>query len=103
MASTRSRRPKRNPIQEATYFSSLGKDKNDFDIKYINSFKGRGVFSCRDFQKGDFLIEYRGEVITKKEQECRLKVYHKALKVFMFDFHFNGNQFWYVSNLRCLL
>ncbi|CAL8238281.1 unnamed protein product, partial [Merluccius merluccius] len=52
----------------------------------------RGVFSCWPFEKRDFLIEYRGEVITKKEQENRVKVYHDALKVFMFDFQFNGQQ-----------
>ncbi|XP_071059129.1 uncharacterized protein [Pseudochaenichthys georgianus] len=55
--------------------------------------KGRGVFSCRPFQNGDFLIEYRGEVITKSERENRQKVYHNALKVFMFDFRLNGQEF----------
>ncbi|KTF71946.1 hypothetical protein cypCar_00043736, partial [Cyprinus carpio] len=54
----------------------------------------RGVFSCRPFEKGDFLFEYRGEVITKKEQENRERIYHNALKVFMFDFQFNGQQLW---------
>ncbi|MEQ2158984.1 hypothetical protein GOODEAATRI_017806 [Goodea atripinnis] len=92
MAATRPQRAKRNPKHNAIYYCSLGEDKEGFDIKYINSFKGRGVFSCRRFQKGDFLIEYRGEVISRKEQENRLKVYHDALKVFMFDFRFNGQQ-----------
>nr|XP_033937113.1 N-lysine methyltransferase KMT5A-A-like [Pseudochaenichthys georgianus] len=93
MASARPRRAKVKPGEEAAHFSSLCKDKDGFDVKFINSFKGRGVFSCRPFQNGDFLIEYRGEVITKSERENRQKVYHNALKVFMFDFRLNGQEF----------
>ncbi|XP_078801454.1 uncharacterized protein LOC144991219 isoform X2 [Oryzias latipes] len=90
MAAQRPQRARRNPRQDALYYCSLGEDKEGFDIRYIDSFKGRGVFSSRPFQKGDFLLEYRGQLISKKEQESRLKVYHDALKVFMFDFQFNG-------------
>nr|XP_024655137.1 histone-lysine N-methyltransferase set-1-like [Maylandia zebra] len=92
MAATRPRRAKINPIQDARYYCSLGEDKAGFDVRYIDSFKGRGVFSCRSFQKGDFLFEYRGQIITKEEQENRMKLYHDALKVFIFDFKFNGKQ-----------
>ncbi|KAJ4927346.1 hypothetical protein JOQ06_015079 [Pogonophryne albipinna] len=92
MASARPRRAKIKPREEAAHFSSLCKDKDGFDVKFINSFKGRGVFSCRPFQNGDFLIEYRGEVITKSERENRQKVYHNALKIFMFDFRLNGQE-----------
>ncbi|KAF4082026.1 hypothetical protein AMELA_G00146890 [Ameiurus melas] len=94
MAATRTRRTKLSPKDEAAYFSSMIKDKDGFDIKYINSVKGRGVFSCRHFQKGDFLVEYRGDVITKQEYERRLRVYHRALEVFLFEFRFNGKQLW---------
>ncbi|XP_025754145.1 histone-lysine N-methyltransferase mes-4 [Oreochromis niloticus] len=92
MAATRPRRAKINPRQDASYYCSLGEDKAGFDVRYIDSFKGRGVFSCRSFQKGDFLFEYRGQIITKEEQENRMKLYHDALKVFIFDFKFNGKQ-----------
>ncbi|XP_033996371.1 N-lysine methyltransferase KMT5A-A-like [Trematomus bernacchii] len=92
MASARPRRAKIKPREEAAHFTSLCKDKDGFDVKFINSFKGRGVFSCRPFQNGDFLIEYRGEVITKSEREHRQQVYHCALKVFMFDFRINGQE-----------
>ncbi|CAL8292308.1 unnamed protein product [Arctogadus glacialis] len=92
MAVRRSQRSKRNSKQDAPYYSFLGEDKDGFAVKYIDSFKGRGVFSCQTFEKRDFLIEYRGEVITKRECENRLKVYHDALKVYIFDFRFNGQQ-----------
>lgn len=51
---------------------------------------GRGIFTTTSFEKGDFLIEYRGDLITKEECERRLKVYHDHLKAFMFEFRFNG-------------
>ncbi|KAI3365063.1 hypothetical protein L3Q82_010179 [Scortum barcoo] len=92
MAATRPRRARIKPKEEAAYFSSLCKDKNGFEVKYINSFKGRGVFSCCHFQQGDFLVEYRGEVITHHEHENRQRVYHDALKIFMFEFRFDGKQ-----------
>ncbi|AWO97689.1 putative N-lysine methyltransferase SETD8-like, partial [Scophthalmus maximus] len=51
---------------------------------------GRGIFTSAPFEKGDFLVEYRGELITKQECERRQRVYHDHLKVLMFEFHFNG-------------
>ncbi|XP_028275106.1 serine/threonine-protein kinase PAK 1 isoform X25 [Parambassis ranga] len=93
MATTRSRRAKVKPGEEAAHFAFLCKDKDGFEVKYINSFKGRGVFSRRHFEKGDFLVEYRGELLTKHEHENRQRIYHESLKVFMFEFRFNGKQF----------
>lgn len=40
MAATRPRRAKLKPKEEAAYFSSLSKNKDGFDVKYINAFKG---------------------------------------------------------------
>ncbi|XP_053095564.1 histone-lysine N-methyltransferase SETD5-like isoform X4 [Pangasianodon hypophthalmus] len=84
------RRRRDNPKQEAEYFTSAAKDKEGFDVKYINSFIGRGVFSCVHFDKGDFLLEYRGQLINKAECERRQKLYHDAMKAFMYEFRFNG-------------
>ncbi|MED6259299.1 hypothetical protein ATANTOWER_020404 [Ataeniobius toweri] len=88
----RPKREKLKPKDEAAYFVSSSKDKDGFDVQYINSFKGRGVFSTCHFQRGAFLLEYRGDVINKQEYERRLKIYHDALKVFMFEFRHNGKQ-----------
>lgn len=44
MSTTRPQRAKRNPNQDAIYYSSLGKDKDGFDIKYIDSVKGDFFF-----------------------------------------------------------
>lgn len=122
MATARSQRVKLKPNDEAVYYASTSKDKTGFEIKYINSFKGkkkshlrqgsprivffmtnqknsllgRGVFSSCHYRKGDFLVEYRGDIITKEECERRRRLYHNALEVFLFEFRFNGKQLWYV-------
>uniref|UniRef100_A0AAZ1WYI0 SET domain-containing protein n=2 Tax=Oreochromis aureus TaxID=47969 RepID=A0AAZ1WYI0_OREAU len=85
-------RAKIKPKDEAVKFSSLGQDKDGFEVKFINSVKGRGVFSRCNYNKGDFLLEYRGDVVTKKEYENRTRLYHDALKVFLFEFRYNGQQ-----------
>ncbi|XP_076829569.1 uncharacterized protein LOC143485412 isoform X2 [Brachyhypopomus gauderio] len=87
------RKRKLNPKEEAAYFTSACKDKDGFDVKYINPDKGRGVFSCVHFDKGDFLLEYRGDLINKHECERRQRIYKEALKVFMFEFRYNGKLF----------
>ncbi|MEQ2260013.1 hypothetical protein XENORESO_019744 [Xenotaenia resolanae] len=84
------RRRRINPKEDAKYYIDTGKDKVGLDVKYINAFKGRGIFATTFFQKGDFLLEYRGELISKEECERRQRVYHDKLKVFLFEFYFNG-------------
>ncbi|KAL7846121.1 hypothetical protein AOLI_G00243130 [Acnodon oligacanthus] len=59
----------------------------------FNPDTGRGIFSSVHFDKGDFLLEYRGELISKQECERRQNIHHGALKVFMFEFRYNGKLF----------
>ncbi|XP_043978900.1 uncharacterized protein LOC122834482 isoform X2 [Gambusia affinis] len=84
------RRRRINPKEDAKYYIDTKTDKVGLDVKYINAFKGRGIFATTSFQKGDFLCEYQGELISKEECERRQKVYHDKLKVFLFEFYFNG-------------
>ncbi|GAA6231476.1 uncharacterized protein LOC108899356 [Lates japonicus] len=79
-----------NPKEDAIFYVSTGRDKVGLDIRYINAFKGRGIFTSIPFEKGDFLLEYRGELTSKQECERRQRLYHANLKVFMFEFRFNG-------------
>ncbi|XDV16124.1 hypothetical protein PO909_015963 [Leuciscus waleckii] len=90
MAEVKRRRRKPKPLEEAIQFSLLKKDKEGLDGRFINDSKGRGVFSCTEFDKGDFLLEYRGDLISKEECERRQRVYHDALKVFLFEFRYDG-------------
>ncbi|KAJ4946962.1 hypothetical protein JOQ06_009005 [Pogonophryne albipinna] len=74
------RRRRINPKDDATFYIDTGGDKAGLDVQYINAIKGRGIFTSIPFQKGDFLIEYRGELISKQECERRLKLYPVRLK-----------------------
>ncbi|KAG7226325.1 hypothetical protein INR49_003077 [Caranx melampygus] len=84
------RRRRISPKDDAKYHVSTGKDKPGFDVQHISVFKGRGVFTSAPFEKGDFLLEYQGELISKQECERRQRLYRNSLKVFMFEFKFNG-------------
>ncbi|MED6243449.1 hypothetical protein ATANTOWER_020272 [Ataeniobius toweri] len=88
------RRRRINPKEDAKYYIDSRKDKVGLDVKYINAFKGRGIFATTFFQKGDFLLEYQGELISNEECERRQRVYHDNLKVFLFEFFFNGKLWW---------
>ncbi|XP_068071339.2 uncharacterized protein isoform X1 [Danio rerio] len=59
-----------------------------------NHLLGRGVFSSSHYRKEDFLVEYRGDIITKEECERRRRLYHNALEVFLFQLLFNGRLLW---------
>ncbi|XP_041835801.1 histone-lysine N-methyltransferase set-1-like [Melanotaenia boesemani] len=80
------RRRRKAPVKDAIEHAVKGLDKTtQLEVKYINSFKGRGVFSRTIFQKGDFVAEYRGELINGEEAEKRRK-HNRACAVFMYDF-----------------
>lgn len=54
--------------------------KNKVPIKILFVFDftiGHGVFTTRDFEKGSFLLEYPGELITSEEGEARNEEYKK--------------------------
>ncbi|KAM9750700.1 N-lysine methyltransferase KMT5A-like [Menidia menidia] len=78
---------RRTPEVDALEHAGKGTDKTSkLDVKYINTFKGRGVFATATFLKGEFVVEYRGDLIDSKEEERRRKLYHAKSVVFMFGF-----------------
>ncbi|KAG1933789.1 hypothetical protein F2P79_020338 [Pimephales promelas] len=82
---TRRRKP---PTQDAIEHAVKALDKTtELEVRYINSFKGRGVFAKSHFRKGDFVVEYRGELINSEESQRRRRTYHNRCGVFMFDFY----------------
>ncbi|XP_073668979.1 uncharacterized protein [Paramisgurnus dabryanus] len=62
------------------------------EARHINQIKGRGVFALSPFQKGDFVVEYRGEMIDSAEAQARRNKYHPSQAVFMFDFYWHDKQ-----------
>ena len=54
-------------------------------------FVGKGVFATKDFQKGDFLLEYRGERITRIQYKQLEEYYTKERLSYVFEYH-NGEK-----------
>lgn len=46
---------------------------------------GRGLFAARDLPKGTYVMEYRGERVTKKESETRTQEQWDRGRVYMFE------------------
>uniref|UniRef100_A0A9J8D2F0 SET domain-containing protein n=1 Tax=Cyprinus carpio carpio TaxID=630221 RepID=A0A9J8D2F0_CYPCA len=96
MATRRRKPPKQDAIEHAV--KALDKTA-ELEVQYINSFKGRGVFAKTPFRKGDFVVEYRGELINSKESQRRRRTYHNRCAVFMFDFYWQEKT-WCVDAAR---
>ncbi|XP_076744003.1 uncharacterized protein LOC143420216 [Maylandia zebra] len=75
------------PLQDAINHILARRDKNSMlEIQFINSVKGRGIFTLANFKQGDFVVEYRGELIDATEAEHRRNLYPSACSGFMFEF-----------------
>jgi hypothetical protein len=61
---------------------------------------GSGVFAKKVFFRGDFLLQYRGEVITGKEGERRLEHGNPNLGSFLYFYESSGRvQKWSVISV----
>jgi histone-lysine N-methyltransferase SETMAR len=49
-------------------------------LKYINKTKGFGLFADEEIKKGEFVCEYVGCIIPKKEAERKIDLNHKKQK-----------------------
>ncbi len=52
------------------------------------------MFALVPFIKGDFVVEYRGEIITLIEAELRREANQDTF--FMFDFIWQNKKWWYI-------
>ncbi|XP_057705250.1 N-lysine methyltransferase KMT5A-like [Corythoichthys intestinalis] len=88
--------PKRvSPLQDAICHVTSKTDKTDkLCIKYIDAVKGRGVFAKAAISRGQFVAEYRGDLINDSEYQCRRRVYHPSCAAFMFAFKWRGKTWW---------
>ncbi|CAG5929663.1 unnamed protein product, partial [Menidia menidia] len=68
------------------------KDPNNMNSnQIILKVPGRGVFACAPIERGSFVAEYRGELISKHKREKRQKKYTEKQNAFLFDFKWNGD------------
>ncbi|XP_064208087.1 uncharacterized protein LOC135263699 isoform X2 [Anguilla rostrata] len=78
------------PQNDAIYHVTISSDKKQLEMRYINPSKGRGVFALAPFSKGDFVVEYKGQLIDPAEAQRRRRIYHSSCTVFMYDFLWHG-------------
>ncbi|KAF5902387.1 histone-lysine N-methyltransferase set-1-like, partial [Clarias magur] len=52
----------------------------------------RGVFASMSVDKGCFILEYRGELLSQEESRTRQTRYNETENTFLFDFDWNGRQ-----------
>uniref|UniRef100_K1PFJ0 Histone-lysine N-methyltransferase pr-set7 n=1 Tax=Magallana gigas TaxID=29159 RepID=K1PFJ0_MAGGI len=72
--------------KEADHYIKLKLDKDGCEVKHINDVIGKGVFAKKDYKKGEFILEYDGELISRREGENREKNYSSALGSYIFFF-----------------
>ncbi|XP_066523424.1 histone-lysine N-methyltransferase set-1-like [Hoplias malabaricus] len=90
MVDSSQRKRRLRPKDEAEYYVRAALDKPGFEKCYIGLHKGRGVFAMEAVPKGDFVLEYRGELITQKDCSCRMAYYTEEEQIFLFDFQWKG-------------
>lgn len=59
--------------------------------------KGRGIVAMRDFRMGEFVAEYTGILLTKKQAKEKEEVYGEEEGSFMYYFKYNGQIKWWVN------
>ncbi|KAL7841057.1 hypothetical protein SRHO_G00247480 [Serrasalmus rhombeus] len=117
---------RKSPTNDAVFHVAAGRDRAGLEVKHISSFKGeqsrsiswtgpprgrsvsarsvvlnlgRGVFAATGLARGEFVLEYRGDLISGEESRRRRRVYHGAMNAFMFDFLWHG-KFWTIDAAR---
>jgi len=57
-------------------------------------FAGKGLFVTNNFKAGDFLAEYRGDMIDAKEADEREKRYRSHKHGYLYHFSHGGKNMW---------
>ncbi|KAG7487017.1 hypothetical protein JOB18_044609 [Solea senegalensis] len=71
--------PRLSPTNDAIHHVLSKMDKTSkLEVKYINAEKGRGVFARKTFCCGEFVVEYRGDMINDAEAQRRPKIFHPS-------------------------
>ncbi|XP_073722219.1 uncharacterized protein [Misgurnus anguillicaudatus] len=81
---------RKRPQQDAEHHITCKTDKPELYEQVISKYKGRGVFTTEAFFRGDFVLEYRGELLTSEESLDRSELYNDVENTFLFDFQWHG-------------
>ncbi len=68
--------------------------EDGMEVRTIEN-KGRGVFSTRSFQRGDFVCEYAGEIVSYKVAKKREELYANdpTIGCYMYFFEYKSKQY----------
>uniref|UniRef100_A0AAQ6AIE4 SET domain-containing protein n=1 Tax=Amphiprion ocellaris TaxID=80972 RepID=A0AAQ6AIE4_AMPOC len=92
--------PRVSPLKDAIQHVVSKTDKTyKLEVKYINAVKGRGLFAASSICKGEFVVEYRGDLINDAESQRRRSLYHPSCVAFMFAFKWRGKM-WCIDASR---
>lgn len=70
--------------------------ENRIKVRWISN-KGRGIFAMENFSRGDFVVEYAGELIDMKVARYREHLYAStdpSGTSYMFYFRFDDKSLW---------
>ncbi|KAG7219912.1 hypothetical protein INR49_018741 [Caranx melampygus] len=90
---TEKRRRRKTPEQDAVEHILLGEDKPFLEGKFINKYKGRGVFTKEYIEPKTFVVEYRGVLSLSDASDDK----------YIFDFMWNGKRYWMLYQMNMFL
>ncbi|XP_074468762.1 uncharacterized protein LOC141753956 isoform X2 [Sebastes fasciatus] len=79
------------PEQDALEHIVACRDKPFLEERFIDSFKGRGVFTHKAIEPSMFVVEYRGNIFSHKDATPKKKC-GDTLNDFLFQFSWKGAQ-----------
>lgn len=91
LGASRNKRRKR-PQQDAEHYFACKADKPGLQERFIDTYKGRGVFTTEAVFRGDIVLEYRGELSSAESLDWT-NLYSDSESVFLFDFQWRG-KYW---------
>ncbi|XP_069033055.1 uncharacterized protein [Embiotoca jacksoni] len=80
---------KLTPEQDALEHILARQDEPSLEKRFIDSFKGRGVFTHKAIEPSTFVVEYRGNISSHKHAR---KKCGDTLSGFLFEFSWNASQ-----------
>ncbi|KAM9812124.1 N-lysine methyltransferase KMT5A-A-like isoform X2 [Syngnathus typhle] len=88
------RKARKKPADEATFYIQSSKDKPGLVERFIDDQKGRDVFATQPSEQGDFILEYRGQLLSV--EKCQTSKYSEKESTFLFDFEWQ-NHYWCID------
>ncbi|XP_056003750.1 uncharacterized protein LOC130049773 [Ostrea edulis] len=79
--------------QEALDYINRGEEKPGCIVKEVNPVIGKGLFANKEYTAGEFIMEYAGELINRKEGLKREKCYPLEKGSYIYFFLFDSKKF----------